>query len=334
MRRESIWSEHKCVPLKERRDEIGAACISVTAVICAVVTSSKIRSRFSYIGPETRPDEVAAALNDDGAVVVEQVVPRKTVARICSELERFMPRVPVGRDSFSGFKTRRLGGLIIKSPTFASLLTRPLMLGVCDRLLQPHCSVYQLSFTQAIEIGPAEPAQTLHRDDIIYSIPPPHPEFEVLLALALTDFTDDNGATRIAIGSHRWAPGRVAHPEETVPAVMPVGSMLFYLGSTWHGGGNNHSATPRLGAFASYSLGHLRQEENQFLIAPPDVARTLPRELRGLIGYRVSTPYLGYVLEPELIELFVDWERSIEQSYQTIREIDRSINDSSRSKTN
>src|SRR5215469_16917440 len=135
MRRESIWSEHKCVPLKERRDEIGAACISVTAVICAVVTSSKIRSRFSYIGPETRPDEVAAALNDDGAVVVEQVVPRKTVARICSELERFMPRVPVGRDSFSGFKTRRLGGLIIKSPTFASLLTRPLMLGVCDRLL-------------------------------------------------------------------------------------------------------------------------------------------------------------------------------------------------------
>jgi ectoine hydroxylase-related dioxygenase (phytanoyl-CoA dioxygenase family) len=106
---------------------------------------------------------------------------------------------------------------------------------------------------------------------------------------------------------------------------MPSGSVLFYLGSTWHGSGNNRSTAPRLGAFASYSLGHLRQEENQFLIAPPDVARTLAPELRGLIGYRAGTPYLGYVLEPELIELFVDWERSIEQSYQITREIDRRI---------
>jgi hypothetical protein len=289
---------------------------------------------LSCFGREAGPDEVAIALNEEGAAIVEHMVPRDTVARIRSELECHMPRVRVGQNSFSGLKTRRLGGLIIKSPTFAVLLTRPLMMGICDRLLQPHCSVYQLSFTQAIEIGPGETAQTLHRDDFIYSIPPPHPEFEVIFALALTDFTEENGATRIAIGSHRWGPDRVAHPEETVPAVMPVGSMLFYLGSTWHGGGNNHSTTPRLGAFASYSLGHLRQEENQFLIAPPDVARTLPRELRGLIGYRVSKPYLGYVLEPELIQLFVDWEGSIQQSYQITREIDRRINEDSRPKAN
>jgi ectoine hydroxylase-related dioxygenase (phytanoyl-CoA dioxygenase family) len=158
---------------------------------------------LSYFGPETGPDEVAIALNKAGAAVVEHIIPHDIVARIRSELERYVPRASVGRDSFSGLKTRRLGGLIIKSPTFAGLLTQPLMLGICDRLLQPHCSMYQLSFTQAIEIGPEQAAQTLHRDDIIYSIPPPHPEFEVLFALALTDFTDDNGATRIAIGSHR-----------------------------------------------------------------------------------------------------------------------------------
>ena len=288
---------------------------------------------LSYFGPETGPDKVAIALNEQGVAVVDHLVPHDTVARIRRELECYMPRIPVGRDSFSGCKTRRLGGLIIKSPAFAALLTHPFMLGICDRLLKPHCSMYQLSFTQAIEIGPNETAQTLHRDDIIYSIPSPHPEFEVF-ALALTDFTDENGATRIAIGSHLWGPDRVAHPDETLPAAMPAGSVLFYLGSTWHGGGNNRSTTPRLGAFASYSLGHLRQEENQFLIAPPDVARTLPPELRGLIGYRVITPYLGYVLEPELIELFVDWEDSIEKSYQITREIDRRIHNPSLLKAN
>src|SRR5262249_13382213 len=193
--------------------------------------------------------------------------------------DHYMPRALIGKSAFAGFKTRRLGGLTIKSPTFANLLTHPLMLGVCDRLLQPHCSLYQLSYTQAIEIGPGEPAQTLHRDDLIYSIPQPHTEFEVLFALALTAFTEENGATRIALGSHRGGADRVAYPAETVPAAMSVGSVLFFLGSTWHGGGHNRSTSSRLGVFAKYSLGHLRQEENQFLIAPPEVARTLAPEL-------------------------------------------------------
>jgi phytanoyl-CoA dioxygenase PhyH len=280
---------------------------------------------LSYFGPQAGADEVATALNTHGAAIVKNVISRDTAGQIRGELEPWLPGAYLGQDAFAGFKTRRLGGLTVKSPTFAGLLTRSLMLGLCDRILQPHCSLYQLAFTQAIEIGPGEPAQTLHRDDIIYSIPPPHPEFEVLFALALTEFTEENGATRIALGSHRWGPDRVAYPEETVPAVMPVGSVLFFLGSTWHGGGNNRSTNPRVGIFAKYSLGQLRQEENQFLIAPPDVARTLSPELRALIGYKVGSPYLGYVFEPELRDLFVDWGRSIEKSYEVTGAIERRI---------
>lgn len=278
-----------------------------------------------YFGPQTGAEEVAAALNAEGAAIVEHFIAPAMVAQIRSELEPWLPRAYLGQEAFLGYKTRRLGGLTIKSPTFATLLTCPLMLGVCDRILQPHCSLYQLAFTQTIEIGAGEPAQTLHRDDIIYSIPQPHPEFEVLFALALTEFTEENGATRIALGSHRWGPEQVAHPEESVPAVMPVGSVLFFLGSTWHGGGHNRSTTSRFGVFAKYSLGQLRQEENQFLIAPPDVARTLAPELRALIGYKVGSPYLGYVLEPELRDLFVDFEGSIEKSYAVTGEIAQRI---------
>jgi ectoine hydroxylase-related dioxygenase (phytanoyl-CoA dioxygenase family) len=280
---------------------------------------------LSYFSPQVGADEIATALNAQGAAIVKNVISRDTAEQIRGELEPWLPSAYLGQDAFAGFKTRRLGGLTIKSPTFAGLLTRPLMLGVCDRLLQPHCSLYQLSLTQAIEIGPGEPAQTLHRDDICYSIPPPHPEFEVLFALALTEFTEESGATRIALGSHRWGLDHVAHPEETVPAVMPVGSVLFFLGSTWHGGGNNRSMNLRVGVFAKYSLGKLRQEENQFLLAPPDVARTLSPELRALIGYKVGVPFLGYVLEPELRNLFVDFDRSFEKTYEVAVEIERRI---------
>jgi len=144
------------------------------------------------------------------------------------------------------------------------------------------------------EIGAGEPAQALHRDDIIYSIPQPHPEFEVLFILALTEFTAENGATRIAPGSHRWGPERIAHPEESVPAVMPAGSVVFFLGSTWHSGGHNRSTSPRFGGFAKYSLGQLRQEENQFLSVPPEVARTLDDDLLKLIGYQEGAWAMGY----------------------------------------
>jgi hypothetical protein len=276
---------------------------------------------LNYFDPQVGADDLASALNAEGAAIVKNLIAPDRVARIRSEIEPKLPTAFLGQDAFTGIRTRRLGGLTVKSPTFASLLTHPLMLGVCDRLLQPHCSLYQLAATQAIEIGAGEPAQALHRDDIIYSIPQPHPEFEVLFILALTEFTAENGATRIVPGSHRWGPERVAHPEESVSAVMAAGSVVFFLGSTWHSGGHNRSMSSRLGGFAKYSLGHLRQEENQFLIAPPEIARTLSPELRGLIGYRVGSPYLGYVLEPELQELFVDFAGSLAKSYDVAHEV-------------
>ena len=68
-------------------------------------------------------------------------------------------------------------------------------------------------------------------------------------------------------------------------AVMPKGSALFYMGSTWHGGGANESNAPRAGLINTYSLGWLRQESNQYLEMPPDVAEKLSPRLRALLGY-------------------------------------------------
>ena len=48
---------------------------------------------------------------------------------------------------------------------------------------------------------------------------------------ALDDFTVENGATLVVPGSHRWPPDRRAAESEAVPAVMPAGSVLFYVGS-------------------------------------------------------------------------------------------------------
>ena len=45
----------------------------------------------------------------------------------------------------------------------------------------------------------------------------------------------------------------------------------------------------------TYAVGWVRQEENQFLACPPDVARTLDDDLLRMMGYQQGAFALGYV---------------------------------------
>ena len=80
-----------------------------------------------------------------------------------------------------------------------------------------------------------------------------------------------------------------------MPAVMPAGSALLYTSAMIHGGGSNRSDAARCGVNLQYSLGWLRQQENQFLTLPPEKARELPDALQRLIGYDFGAPFMGAV---------------------------------------
>jgi ectoine hydroxylase-related dioxygenase (phytanoyl-CoA dioxygenase family) len=96
-------------------------------------------------------------------------------------------------------------------------------------------------------------------------------------------------------GSHRLEGRREFTQADTVPAEMPAGSVLFYTGSLYHGAGANRSDEVRYGLNITYAVSWLRQEENQYLSVPADVARTLPEPLLRLIGYARGAYALGYV---------------------------------------
>jgi ectoine hydroxylase-related dioxygenase (phytanoyl-CoA dioxygenase family) len=76
---------------------------------------------------------------------------------------------------------------------------------------------------------------------------------------------------------------------------MPRGSVVLYTGRTVHGGGANDSDAWRTGVNVDYVLGWLRQEENQYLSVPRDVAAALPEEVQRLMGYQLGAYALGYV---------------------------------------
>jgi Phytanoyl-CoA dioxygenase (PhyH) len=249
-----------------------------------------------HLGADTPPDEVAAAVGRDGAVVVDDVADAALLDRIESELRPFMDVTPQGPDDFSGTATRRTGSLIARAPSSRDLVMHPLALGTARTFLG-HATNMQLHLTQAIAIGPGESAQPIHRDQWAFDFFPFPAGYEVQCNTiwALTDFTEENGATRVVPGSNTKPDGTVYAADDTEPAEMARGSVLFYSGSVYHGGGANRSDAVRVGLNITYNVAWLRQEENQYLSVPREVAATLPTDLLRLMGYDRGAYALGYI---------------------------------------
>jgi len=239
----------------------------------------------------TSVDDVVAALDEHGYAVVEDLLPEPHLSAARQDMRRVLASTPEGRNSFEGAHTKRVYALFAKTRVFDAPATDPLVLGVLDRVLG-HC---QLSAPTGIEIGPGETAQILHHDDAIYPLPRPHHEVVLNTMWALDDFTEANGATRIVPGSHLWAHEQPDASTPSIAAEMPAGSVLFYVGSVWHGGGANTTDRARLGVILEYLASWLRPQENHFLAVPADVVATLPERLQELLGYNIRPPFMGYV---------------------------------------
>ena len=248
-------------------------------------------------GNDANAEEVSAALLAHGAVIVERLLDDAHCDTLQAELQPWLDATPFGADDFSGRDTRRTGGLLSRCPSSTDVVAHPLVLEVVERSLWPRKTTFQLHLTQAIAIGPGGTAQQLHRDHWCFDFFPfPRSvDVEVSTIWALTDFTEENGATRVVPDSHRTEDDVRYTPDQTEPAAMPRGSVVMYLGSTVHGGGANHTDQVRIGINVDYVLGWLRQEENQYLTYSLDEARGFPERIQRLVGYEPGAYALGYI---------------------------------------
>jgi hypothetical protein len=249
-----------------------------------------------HVPASATPERVAELLERDGCAIVDRLAPPEQLERLRAELAPHLEATRPGRDDFSGRRTRRTGGLVARSATARELVAHPLVLDTVGRVLA-RATRFQLHLTQVIAIGPGEPAQPVHRDQWAFDFFPFPTGYEVQCNTiwALTDFTAENGATRVIPGSHRYEDRLSFGEADTEPAEMEAGSVLFYTGALYHGGGANHSDRVRLGCNITYTAAWLRQEENQYLSVPREIARELPEPLLRLIGYARGAYALGYV---------------------------------------
>jgi len=243
-------------------------------------------------------DEILEVIKRDGALILKDVLSADQLSSLREELTPYMEATDTGQDDFSGRATTRTGALVARSATTRLMVTNPTVLSAVKAFLDPYCHRFQLHLTQIIRLKPGQGKQVIHRDRWAWGKYLHGVEPQLNTIWAMTDFTEENGATQVVPGSIEWPDDRKTEPDEIRQAVMSAGSLLLYTGSVFHGGGENNSTADRIGINITYSLGWLRQEENQYLSCPPEIAKDFTPELQDLLGYTAGSYALGYYTPP------------------------------------
>ncbi|MFF8380651.1 phytanoyl-CoA dioxygenase family protein [Streptomyces sp. NPDC015661] len=268
------------------------------------MATQKKAQALTSVANDTPTEEILKIVTRDGGVIVKSFLTQEQIARFNTDIEPPMQALRPGSTheneivaAFHGSNTKRLTNLVTHSATFRNeILEHPLVHEVCDLTFLPESGTYWMTTAQVIEIGPDSQAQMLHRDlenwFPFIGMGPSGPEVTINFLIALTDFTEENGATRVIPGSNHWSDFEDrGTPDQTVPAIMNAGDVLLFSGKTVHGGGANRTGDEyrRAVAFA-LNPGFLTGEEAYPFLVDMEIARTLSPRVQRILGFRSQYP--------------------------------------------
>ena len=203
--------------------------------------------------------------------------------------------------------------LINKGRIFVDLVQNPVVLKLIDHLLGPDCL---LSATDGILCKPGgnfmplhtdqwwmpEPTprnrdytrvgslrRFTHRPDVGDAVKPISPPAVGNVMWMVTDFTPENGATRVVPGSHlagEQPDPTVPYTVATVPGCGKAGTALVFDGRLWHATGANRTDRARIGIVTAYCGPQFRPMENYVVGARDEIVRLASPALLSLLGFR------------------------------------------------
>lgn len=243
--------------------------------------------------------DVMAVIARDGGLILEGVLKPAQLAELNADIDTRMnamteglPAEHIYDEVFHGKLTKRITNLPMVSRVFREqIMADPVTLSYQDAMMGDVADNYWLTSAQVIELSPGEKEQVLHRDfeswPYFRTMGGRAPDIATNFLIALTDSTEEMGATRVVPGSHLWDDFESRdHRDETVPAVLKAGDGLLSTAKLLHGGGANRSDRQRRIVAMAYNVGWLTPEEAYPFLVPVEVARSLPARAQQLLGFR------------------------------------------------
>ncbi|MFC7978881.1 phytanoyl-CoA dioxygenase family protein [Streptomyces cinereoruber] len=268
------------------------------------MTTRKKAQALTSVASDTPAEEILEIVTRDGGVIIEGFLTQEQIARFNAEIEQPLRALDPGSThedevvaAFHGSNTKRLTNLVTHSATFrGEVIDHPLVHEISDLVFLQESGTYWMTTAQVIEIGPGNKAQMLHRDlenwFPFVGMGPGGPEVTINFLVALTDFTEENGATRVIPGSNHWSDFEDrGTPEQTLPAVMEAGDVLLISGKTAHGGGANRTGDEyRRGLAFTFNAGFLTGEEAYPFLVDRELVKTLSPRVQRMLGFRSQYP--------------------------------------------
>jgi ectoine hydroxylase-related dioxygenase (phytanoyl-CoA dioxygenase family) len=268
------------------------------------MTTQKQAQELTAVANDTPAEEILKVVTRDGGVIIKGFLTQEQIVRFNAEIEQPLRALAPGSThedeivaAFHGSNTKRLTNLVTHSATFRSeVIDHPLVHEISDLVFLQESGTYWMTTAQVIEIGPGNKAQMLHRDlenwFPFIGMGPGGPEVTINFLVALTDFTEENGATRVIPGSNHWSDFEDrGTPEQTIPAVMNAGDVLLISGKTAHGGGANRTGDEyRRGLAFTFNAGFLTGEEAYPFLVDRELAKTLSPRVQRMLGFRSQYP--------------------------------------------
>ncbi|KAK2839263.1 Dioxygenase swnH1 [Arthroderma sp. PD_2] len=267
--------------------------------------------------PASAPTEdIIDILERDGAVILTDLVSSQGIAAVNDELEPYIQKAKAETHAAYDLipkQTVMVPGVVGKSPTMAKIAEFEVIDKLRTLILQKKCTATWEDRTEEFTIGPllnssltynisyGGPRQRLHRDDMIHGI---YHGGEYSLSnetmlgfmIAGSRTTRENGATMAIPGSHKWDHTRVPKTDEICFAEMEPGSAFVFLGTVYHGAGNNSVPDQVRKVYGLFFIpGTLRPEENQFLAIPRSKVLGMSDKMLSLLGYKKPGTWLGIV---------------------------------------
>lgn len=250
------------------------------------------------------PKAILRILDEDGGIIVRNFLSPEVVQQLNDEVDPYLNKGGSKIDDELingglGVRTRYLNGLAKRSKTFRDkILNLPLIHGVCEGTFREESGDYWLAGGTIIEIGPGQEAQPIHRDSmatfpIFQRMGVDAPEAMINFFIALSEFTDQNGATRVVPGSHKW-PDFSKSADETVPAEMQPGDVFIFVGKVLHGGGCNSTKDNwRRGLAVAFQAAYLTPAESSLDI-PREILESMTPLAQKMVAWRsidTTSPY-------------------------------------------
>ncbi|HIG42582.1 MAG: phytanoyl-CoA dioxygenase family protein [bacterium] len=250
--------------------------------------------KLQHFQSDDSPDSIFSAIEHDGGCILHGLFAPEFCDQIKDDFLGYIKAMQWGenelglRDEFYGNQTKRLHGLFSKSPLMSEVLMNPFLLSMAEHFLKSdrRARDFRLSNAELMVLNQDQEVQEFHTDGGSWYRAQQHEAGkEILISanIALTDFTENNGATRVVPGSHQWAVDRKPKDSEVCLAVMPQGATLLYSGNVIHSGGANATPDMRMGLYLGYLVSWLRPIENQLATNTPEDILALSAEAQRLL---------------------------------------------------